>query len=254
MSAFDDLLNLKVAAARARIQVGIEQSAFEALVLMGRDGATLEQARALVRNALAQQARCEAELAETQDDFDDSRDSGVEPFNAAKWALTCRVVVLENGSGVRVYKNRYQLDSWFSDRSRSMSLKDKAEARRIYKAIKAQAYGAHPFNAEIFEAVCAAASGEAASGCGLSDVLWSQRATSAMGSVLALVDPSFLEQARKIAACQGWMDDAEVKSMNEMISEEGLCSHGLDPDCCPSGCGDLDDGDESDWSGWPPEE
>lgn len=186
--------------------------------------------------------------------MEDSRDSGVEPFNAAKWANTCRVVVLENISGVQAYKNRYQLDSWFSDRSGSMPLKDKAEARGIYKATKAQAYGAHPFAAEIFKGVCAAASSEAASGCGLSDVLWSQRATSAMDSVLALVDPTFVEQARKIAAYHGWMDDTEVKAMNKMISKEGLCSHGLDPDCCPSGCGDLDDGDETVWSDWPLED
>lgn len=34
-----------------------------------------------------------------------------------------------------------------------------------------------------------------------------------------------------------YLSAAELDAVNEANKEEGVCSHGLDRDCCPAGCG-----------------
>lgn len=35
----------------------------------------------------------------------------------------------------------------------------------------------------------------------------------------------------------GYMSADELDAVNEANEEDGVCSHGLDRDCCPAGCG-----------------
>lgn len=104
----------------------------------------------------------------------------------------------------------------------------------------AEIKGAQQFDPDLFEVSCNAAAQEAAHGCGLSDVLWAKRTTSAIDRLLDQVESAFLLQAKEIAKRAGWLDRDEVESMNDASRDEGLCSHGLDPDCCPAGCGEVD--------------
>lgn len=78
---------------------------------------------------------------------------------------------------------------------------------------------------------------EAIRGCGLSDVLYSKRYSAAVESLLNRFPPEdhprLIELARKLG---DYADAAELREISQ-----GCCAHGLDPDCCPAGCGDIED-------------
>lgn len=38
----------------------------------------------------------------------------------------------------------------------------------------------------------------------------------------------------------GYTSEDELEALNEENGRLGLCRHGLDPDCCPAGCGDIE--------------
>lgn len=236
---FELKMRLTAGAALARIQVGIEHAAHAAFKAMGSDDLTVAQALGLVADAEGRHALLEADLTLAQEECAVCLASGAHPFNATRWAQTCREAVQAHGSGEQFYKKRHVLDDAFRNRFTRMSGEGRIEGRRIYAQAKAEALGARPFNAGVFKSACEAASAEAASGCGLSDILWSKRATTAMDALLSHVDELHLAHAREIASQAGWMDLDEIKAMNDLIEDEGLCSHGLEPDCCPAGCGEY---------------
>lgn len=238
--ANSDLICLRDDVVDTSIQVVIERSAYAALVAMGYSAKTLEQSFELLRRAEARHASSEAKLAQAQHQYHECLNSGISPFNAETWGRTCKATLAPSGTVSFLYENRHELDSWAKESVNLMPVENRPEGWGIYHAAKASALGTQPFNPDLFGKTCAVASGEAAKGCGQSDVLWSQRATSLIDALLAQVDDASMAQAKEIAKCQGWMDDEEIKSMNDMIDNDGCCAHGLDPNCCPVGCGDRD--------------
>lgn len=241
--SYEDLRNtrafLVIASARARIQVAIERAAHAALKALGSSDQTQTRALGLIEAAETTQADLEADLKRVEEECASCLTSGVHPFNEVVWARTCQSAAHAYGAGAQFYKNRHAVDRWFREQAALIAPEARSRAREIYQLAKAEAFGARPFNAAVFEAACLAVSSEAAKGCGLSDVLWSKTTTSAIEGFLSHVDDQHIAQARDIAKQAGWMDLDEIRALNDMIEEEGLCGHGLDPDCCPAGCGDL---------------
>lgn len=47
------------------------------------------------------------------------------------------------------------------------------------------------------------------------------------------------EAALQLAREHDYASPAEREAMHQRLQEDGSCRHGLDPDCCPAGCGDL---------------
>ena len=41
-------------------------------------------------------------------------------------------------------------------------------------------------------------------------------------------------------AIGGYATPEELEQSRNEMADMGCCSHGLDPDCCPCGCGDTD--------------
>lgn len=230
---------LVIASALARIQVAIERAAHAALKALGSAPQTQARALGLIEAAQAAQTDLETDLKQVEAECAACLTNGLHPFNEAAWARTCQSTAQSYGAGAQFYKNRHAVDRWFREQAALIAPEARSRSREIYQLAKAEALGALPFNSALFEAACRAASSEAAKGCGLSDVLWSKTTTSAIEGFLCHVDDQHIAQARDIAKQAGWLDLDEIRALNDMIEEEGLCGHGLDPDCCPAGCGDL---------------
>lgn len=93
------------------------------------------------------------------------------------------------------------------------------------------------FDAAAWTARCEDLSTEAAKGCGCSDLLYSSRYSSMVDGALNRIPPEHHAEALNIARLAGdYTGPDEDKS-----AWDGCCPHGLDPDCCPAGCGDRDD-------------
>lgn len=95
--------------------------------------------------------------------------------------------------------------------------------------------GIQPFSAERWQETCDRKSKEAAVGCGLSDVLWSMNLHAALVDRLRRIPDEHQAKALQIAKHAGFQSDP----LQDL--DDDACSHGLDPNCCPMGCGDLED-------------
>lgn len=81
---------------------------------------------------------------------------------------------------------------------------------------------------------------QANQGCGQIYELFLERFS---GMVDRAYPPGCLDRERAIAianAVGGYATPEEIAQSQIEADEMGCCSHGLDPDCCPCGCGDLD--------------
>lgn len=75
---------------------------------------------------------------------------------------------------------------------------------------------------------------DATSRCGLSYDVFQQ-------SFSRMVDAAFpvSDVAIALAREMGYLTPKELEQAQEDMAAHGYCSHGLDPDCCPCGCGDI---------------
>lgn len=74
-------------------------------------------------------------------------------------------------------------------------------------------------------------------GCGLVYELYVERFSAAFDSRFP---PGHLQREAALALARGdYLTPRELDCLRQQADEIGLCSHGLEPDCCPCGCGDL---------------
>lgn len=81
---------------------------------------------------------------------------------------------------------------------------------------------------------------EAIRGGGLVYELCIQRFSASVDGNLDRIEEPYREIAIKIARNLGYLDAKEVEVMRDQLAADGCCSHGLDPNCCPCGCGDIE--------------
>lgn len=81
---------------------------------------------------------------------------------------------------------------------------------------------------------------EANRGCGLSYDLFVDMFSAAVDAAFPPGEPLH-EQARVLARERGYATPEERAQTQDELAEMGYCSHGIERDCCPAGCGDLDD-------------
>lgn len=75
-------------------------------------------------------------------------------------------------------------------------------------------------------------------GCGQSYEVFVRRFS---GMFDAAFPPGTPDRESALASAGGiYATPAELEEMDESLAEMGCCSHGLDPDCCPCGCGDYE--------------
>ncbi len=81
---------------------------------------------------------------------------------------------------------------------------------------------------------------QAIRGSGLVYELCVQRFSASVDRNLDRIEEPYQEIAIEIARDLGYLDAEEVEVMRDQLAADGCCSHGLDPDCCPCGCGDIE--------------
>lgn len=75
-------------------------------------------------------------------------------------------------------------------------------------------------------------------GCGQSYDLFVQRFSGMFDSAFP---PGCPDRERALVSANGiYATPEELEKAQEELAEMGYCTHGLDPYCCPCGCGDLD--------------
>ncbi|ECV4289550.1 CcgAII protein [Salmonella enterica] len=74
--------------------------------------------------------------------------------------------------------------------------------------------------------------------CGLIFELYQQRFSVEIDSVIDSLPVAQREFALELARNEfDYLTPSERATQIQDFREDGLCSHGLDPDCCPCGCG-----------------
>lgn len=76
--------------------------------------------------------------------------------------------------------------------------------------------------------------------CGLSYDLFVDKFSAAVDDAFPPGEP-LREQALVLARERGYESPEERAQTQDELADMGYCSHGIDPNCCPAGCGDLDD-------------
>jgi hypothetical protein len=230
-------LHLRFDIAMCRVELQIEEYALDALLELGiTDEVVLADADMRILCWQVDLTYLDQEALQWRS----MRDSGCIPFDPDKWGLACKSALASSFPGVSSYKKAHETDAWFSQCMSCIADDAKPEAGEIFQRCRSAAYGMDPFDADIFYETCDQASREAAHGCGLSDVLWLTRCTTSIGSLLPSVPLASLAKAHVVARNAGWLDPAELKDLTAWTEDEGLCSHGLELECCPAGCGELD--------------
>lgn len=79
---------------------------------------------------------------------------------------------------------------------------------------------------------------EANRGCGQSYELFVQRFSGMFDSAFPAGSP---DREQALVSANGiYLAPAELEKAQDELAEMGYCTHGLDPNCCPCGCGDYD--------------
>lgn len=108
----------------------------------------------------------------------------------------------------------------------------------------APASEAQVFSENDWAAKCAALSDAAHQGCGLVYETYELRVGASIDLALQQVPELLRPRAIEIATEHGYTTTEHRAQTARMLQDGGCCSHGLDPDCCPMGCGDIDSGDD----------
>lgn len=87
--------------------------------------------------------------------------------------------------------------------------------------------------------LCVSMAAEATRRCGLSYDLYVQMFSELVDSKVGGLPADI--RARAIARAERWdyLSAAGRAKVQQELADSGYCSHGLDPNCCPVGCGDL---------------
>lgn len=84
--------------------------------------------------------------------------------------------------------------------------------------------------------------------CGLSHDLYQARVSGSVDGAVERMPEAHRTRALEIAKKQvDYATPAQLEESARSNAEDGYCSHGIDRNCCPAGCGDLDD--DNDWLG-----
>ena len=86
---------------------------------------------------------------------------------------------------------------------------------------------------------CEGAVDRAVSGSGCAETVFNRNLHAEIERLLQDVPSTHHDVAREFARTYGYMSPAELESEGQWNSDHGYCSHGLDPECCPVGCGDI---------------
>lgn len=102
------------------------------------------------------------------------------------------------------------------------------------------------FDRQAWLSRCEALAEQANSACGLVYEIYERNFTGAINRDLQRLDQRHRGEVIEMAKNFGWATAEELAETQRLMDGSGCCSHGLDPDCCPAGCGDPDNEVEGD--------
>lgn len=89
-----------------------------------------------------------------------------------------------------------------------------------------------------WRARCEALADEASRGCGLSHDVYVQRFSASVDSEIRKAGGANQERLLAIAREFDYATTDQIAESVASYLDDGYCLHGLDPDCCPAGCGE----------------
>lgn len=93
-----------------------------------------------------------------------------------------------------------------------------------------------------FRDQCTAISKELMPNSGLIYELYQRRLSAGIDRLLRDIPVEFQDDAKAMAREEfDYMTAEEIADEIRQDRDNGICCHGIDRDCCPMGCGDLDD-------------
>lgn len=96
------------------------------------------------------------------------------------------------------------------------------------------------FDIENWKRICKALRHKAIMNCGGTETVYESIFTREIDREVALLPESQRTEAVIIAREKfGYLTSTEVDNLKQANLTEGFCTHGLDTNCCPLGCGDL---------------
>lgn len=82
---------------------------------------------------------------------------------------------------------------------------------------------------------------QAVAGCGSSFDVYQQRVSASIDGLLHGVAQEHLARAVEVARSEfDYATPEELAQAQQELADMGYCTHGIDPDCCPCGCGDIE--------------
>lgn len=98
------------------------------------------------------------------------------------------------------------------------------------------------FDTQAWVERCEKLNKEAINGCGSSHHLYCVNYSNRVSAALAELPPEHQDAAVVIAKTMGdYLTPEELAEEIQDNKDSGACIHGIDPHCCPVGCGDLED-------------
>ncbi|MCO1686905.1 hypothetical protein FA454_14295 [Pseudomonas aeruginosa] len=97
-----------------------------------------------------------------------------------------------------------------------------------------------PIDEPAWRAVCEAASVAARNGCGLSWDYYVELFSAAIDAQIDQLPEDQRAMALEMAQDWDYATPAQRQETRAWNAENGYCTHGINIDCCPLGCGSLD--------------
>lgn len=91
-----------------------------------------------------------------------------------------------------------------------------------------------------WKAACEQMAEQANKSCGLVYEIYQRSFSGSVNQALNSLPEAHRPEAIEIAKRLGWATGEELAETQRQMDESGCCSHGLDPHCCPAGCGDAE--------------
>ncbi len=97
------------------------------------------------------------------------------------------------------------------------------------------------FNVNNWRSLCERLATSASNSCGLSHDIYVKKYSSDIYLEIICIDEKYRLAAIEVAREWDYATPEEIEDSDSSNIENGLCKHGLDLNCCPAGCGDLED-------------
>lgn len=93
----------------------------------------------------------------------------------------------------------------------------------------------------VFVNQCSELSDEIMPQCGSVYELYQRRLSTGIDALLNTIPAEYREEAQELAREEfDYLTAKEIAEEVRRDSELGICSHGIDRNCCPLGCGDVE--------------